>query len=281
MVEGKNATPLKAGPNIKERVKMPKGGRKGGRIFPRLGLKQALDYSKKLVSKTAVASQPEATILAGVFNNAGTEGKIRLSALKQLGLLEGTAAAYRATQLARDIEAAADETEKKPLLRRAMLAPKVYREVFSTYQGDPASKAKIRSRVQQLGVHPDLTETCADLFMASAITASLATTDVDGIRLISATDAAQSEMPEAEGTDSGLRGKEAPRRSNAAAEMNQEEEHVEALLPQGGNQPDVSKATAPRRRMAADITLNLTVDSSLDGDKLEKQLTLLHRYGLI
>jgi hypothetical protein len=90
MADGKEATPAKAkaGSGAQENAKMPKGGRKGGTIFPRLNLKQALEYSKKLVSKTAVAPQPGATILAGVFNNAGPEGKVRLSALKQFGLLE-------------------------------------------------------------------------------------------------------------------------------------------------------------------------------------------------
>jgi predicted peroxiredoxin len=34
-------------------------------------------------------------------------------------------------------------------------------------------------------------------------------------------------------------------------------------------------------RTAADVTVSLTVDSSLDGDKLGKQLELLRHYGLI
>ena len=195
MVDGKKLKAAKVGSSVQESTRLPKGGRKGGKIFPRLPLKQALEYSKKLVSKTAVASQPEATILAGVFNNAGPDGKVRLSALKQFGLLEGTSAAYKATQLAREIEAAADEAEKNELLHRAMLTPKVYRELINTYQGDQASKGKIRSRVQQLGVHPDLSDTCADLFMESVVTATMATANGDGVRLIGGSSAAQKEPP--------------------------------------------------------------------------------------
>src|SRR5271169_60204 len=172
-----------------KKMKMPKGGRKGGTTFPRIPLKDALDYSKRLVSKTAVAPQPESTILAGVFDNAGPGGQVRASALKQFGLMEGTAAAYKASQLARDIDAAADEAERQPLVRRAMLTPKVYRELFDTYQADQASKAKIRGRAQQLGVHPDLSEKCAEFFMVSATTAGLAAAQGDGIRLVAATDA--------------------------------------------------------------------------------------------
>src|SRR3954454_13026670 len=82
------------------------GKKKGGTKFPRIPLEQALKFSTKLVSKTAVSSQSEATILAGVFGNAGSMGKVRASALKQYGLMGGTAAAYKATKLAKDIDAA-------------------------------------------------------------------------------------------------------------------------------------------------------------------------------
>ncbi len=229
-----------------------------------------------------MAAQPEATILAGVFNNAGSPGKIRLSALKQFGLLEGTPAAYRATQLARDIEAAADETEKRPLLRRAVLKPKVYRDLFNTYHDDLASKAKIRGRAQALGIHPDAADSCADLFMASLVTAALATIEGDGVHLVSATEAASLQEKPAgrESEGEGNADEEAPD-GDAIAAAKLEEEVKKVPLPTVDHQPDVAKIPAPRPRMAADVTLNLTVDSSLDGDKLEKQLALLRRYGLI
>ncbi len=35
-----------------KKPKPPKGGRKGGTLFPKLNLKQALEYAEKLVSKT-------------------------------------------------------------------------------------------------------------------------------------------------------------------------------------------------------------------------------------
>jgi len=117
---------------------------------------------------------------------------------------------------------AADEPEKTRLWGRAMLGPKVYRELFNTYQGDQTSKAKIRGRVQQLGVHPDLSETCADLFVASALTSALATADGDGIRLTSAVDVVQpvqAETPEAEGSDTGERVEAGPLDSDVAAGM--------------------------------------------------------------
>src|ERR1035441_1549792 len=96
--------------------KPPKGGRKGGTLFPKINLKQSLDYWKKAVSKTHTGPQPEGTILQGVFGNAGPAGRVRASALKQYGLLEGTVEAYKSTKLARDIDAAPDE-DRPPLLR--------------------------------------------------------------------------------------------------------------------------------------------------------------------
>jgi len=280
--KSEKTSPSNTGTGTPEKKKMPKGGRKGGTIFPRLKLKQALEYSKKLVSKTAVAPQPEATILAGVFNNAGPEGKVRISALKQLGLIQGTPTAYKATQLARDIEAAADEKEKQLLVRRAMLTSKVYRELFDTYQADQASKGKIRGRAQQLGVHPDLSEKCAEFFMTSALTAGMATSEGDGIRLMGATEAALPATPEGETPDGSELEIEGPPDSNAAAGAKDDTDRAEVLVPPAGSQgADATKPPAPRPRTAADVTVNLTVDSSLDSDKLGKQLELLRSYGLI
>lgn len=262
-----------------DKKKMPKGGRKGGTIFPRIGLKQALEYSKKLVSKTAIAPQPEATILAGVFNNAGATGQVRASALKQFGLMGGTASAYTATQLARDIDGAADETERLPLIRRAMLSSKVFRELFETYHGDEASKGKVRGRTQQLSVHPDLGDECADLFMASAETAGLATRGADGIRLVAAAAVPPPATPADE--DSSLVEPETPLGSEAATGMKDETLHSEASATPAGAAVGATASPAPRPRTAADVSVNLTVDSSLDGEKLAKQLALLRSYGLI
>jgi hypothetical protein len=244
-----------------------KGGRKGGTIFPRIALDAALAYAKKLVSKTAVAAQPEATVLAGVFNNAGSPGKIRLSALKQFGLIEGTPAAYKATSLAKEIEAAGDDIEKIGFIRRAFLQSKVYRELYNTYQGDETTKTKIKGRAQQLGVHPDASEQCTDLFMSSAGTAQLATPDGDGIRLGSATEVAAPEPIGGEPEDF-------PEELESG-----DVDTTGTLSVQSAPSPDAD-ITRPRPRTAADVTLNLSVDSSLDGDKLEKQLNLLRKFGL-
>jgi len=244
-----------------------KGGRKGGTIFPRIGLDVALTYSKKLVSKTAISAQPEATILAGVFNNAGSDGKIRLSALKQFGLAEGTAAAYKSTQLGKDIEAAGDDAERIKFVRLAFLKSKTFLELYNTYQDDSTTKAKLKGRAQQLGVHPDASELCADLFIISATAASMANTDGEGIRLapLSGVSVISLEEQQTEIENSG-----------------DDDESIGSTPEESTRERHVDEGSAkPRPRTAADVTLNLNIDSSWDGEKLEKHLGLLRKFGLI
>lgn len=258
-----------------KKSEMPKGGRKGGTIFPRISLEQALVYSKKVVSKTAIAAQPEATILAGVFDNVGSNGKIRLSALKQFGLIEGTAAGYKGTQLARDIEAAADAGEKLILVRRALLTSKVFRELYNTYQDDQTTKGKIRGRTQQLGVHPDASDACTDFFVSSALTAVLATVEGDGIRLVAATEVTNG--PKGDPLEDEIHEPDSLEEDDSGEIKGT----LDPATPGTKNNGEKAGTITPRPRTAADVTLNLTIDSSLDGDKLEKQLVLLRRYGLI
>src|SRR5260370_5675900 len=102
----------------------PRGGRKGGTLFPKLNLQKSLDYGKKLVAKTHTSAQPEDEILPAVFGNSGPEGKVRASALKQFGLMQGHAKAYQATKLGKDIDAALPE-DRPALLPRALLSSKL------------------------------------------------------------------------------------------------------------------------------------------------------------
>jgi hypothetical protein len=86
---------------------MPKGGRKGGSVFPRVALVDAVSYARKLVSKTHTGAQPRDIILSGVVGSKSGIGNIRLSALKQYGFLKGdTKSNFSADDLAKKIEAA-------------------------------------------------------------------------------------------------------------------------------------------------------------------------------
>ena len=172
------ATP--AGTTKKKNV--PKGGRRGGTTFPRINLEKALAYGDKLVSKTHTGPLPEATILAGVFENTGGEGQVRVSALKQYGLLKGDKKAYTATELAQSINAAPAE-EKSPLVQKAFLSPKLFQEIFTTFQDDTVSRAKIKQRAQALKVHPESADVSVGVFVESAVTAGLGVIEGDSIKL--------------------------------------------------------------------------------------------------
>jgi hypothetical protein len=251
--------------------KTPKGGRKGGALFPKLNLKHAVDYAKKLVAKTHTGAQPEKTILPGVFGSAGPTGKVRASALKQYGLLEGKVDAYKATKLAKDIDAALAE-DSPHLLQSAFLRPKLFAELFETFHGDTVSKARIEQRARGLEVHPDSAAECAQLFIESALTAGLGTASGDSISLAkagslppSAGSAASDDVHDEFGEEDAAPGDE---RAGDKPLAGKNASHGEVVQSTGqGAKPGVA--------------ITLTVDSSSDPDKLEKQLKLLRQYGMI
>jgi len=253
----------------------PKGGRKGGTLFPRIDLKQALEYSKKLVSKTHTGPLPEKTILPGVFKNAGPIGKVRASALKQFGLLEGKAEAYQASKLAKEIDAAPPE-QMAPLLQQAFLSSKILKEIFTTYQDDTVSRASIEQRAKQLEVHPDSAAECAQIFMESAVTAGVGAVTGDSIELAKSGAVA---IPAAESAlaDPGV--------EDEIDEQEDERAAVPLLSTPGSTNGDrlgAGEGTPPRPPAEKPaVAVNLNVDSSSDPDKLEKQLKLLRQYGVI
>lgn len=246
-----------------EKKAMPKGGRKGGTQFPQINLADAGKYGKKLVSKTHNGPQDESVILPGVFDSATSPGKIRASAMKQYGLLKGEASAYEATQLAKDLDAAPPE-ERQTHLRKAFFNAKVFKTLYDTFVGDAVSSAKVRQQAAQLDVHPDNLDMVVKLFVESAISAGLATQDGDNVALIraTATPVKAAEQPPADNPPSdAVRGKD---------EIEQDAD----IDPDGDN----GTGAKPARAI---INVNVTLDSSLDTEKLEKQLKLLRRYGAI
>lgn len=245
----------------------PKGKRKGGTRFPRYSLKDALPWAKKLVSKTHLGPEPREVIFAGVLGSASSTGEIKISALKQYNLVEGPAKAYTATRLARAIDAAPDE-ETMPLLRQAALAPDVFEALFRTFHGDEVTLARLKQRAAELKVHPEETERCAKLYVESLEVAGLVKINGDSIRHLANHEATQSEEVKAEGqleTDSET-GTEAT--IDASSDGDDENE-----LAAG----DSGNSLRPR----AVFNVNVNLDSSLDTEKLEKQLKLLKSYGAI
>jgi hypothetical protein len=259
---------------------MPKGGRKGGTIFPRVALSDALVYAKKLVSKTHTGPQPKEVILSGVVGAKSGKGEVRMSALKQYGFLKGDAkTGYSAEELAKKITAAPPD-EVSALYQRAILHPTVFKKLFDTYHGDSIPKAKLKQRAADLKVHPDETETCADLYVSGMVTAGLVTVDGDRIvhkasSEVGHANAHAGEAQQAPGSpefpsDEDPPGNSAPETADTAASEERTDE---------GHANGVSR-TNPHGPRAV-FNVNVTLDSSLDIEKLQKQLELLKRFGAI
>lgn len=249
---------------------IPKGHRRGGTQFPRIPLKRAVEYAKKLVSKTHTGSQTATIILKGVFNNAGSLGKIRASALKQYDLLTGTTSAYDATELAKQINSA-PPGEQMPLLQRACLKPKLFKSLFDTFQNDTVSKAKIKQQALTLGVHPDSGDEAVNIFVDSLTEAGLAH-DAHGEFAISAT------------FDAPVEQGEPSEATTTSSTLDQPDFTPEQALEKSFSTDQKRDKTTHQFSRAAgrsQMQINLTLDSTMDPEKLQKSLDLLKRYGVL
>ena len=246
--------------------KMPKGGSKGGIRFPRTNLKQAISFAKKLVSKTHTGAQPARIILPGVFNNAGPEGQVRASALKQFDLLKGDSKAYEATELAKKISVAPQE-EATELLKKACLNPKLFKQLYDTFHSDTATIAKIKQQAAHLKVHPDSLDVCCNVFVDSLLYAGLATKNGEDVKFENITvltdiqTVDQEEGKEGKDTegDDLVQGPKNP--TDGIGNKNQ-----------GNTQGRINKGTSQ---------IEIKIDPSMDPEKLDKLLNVLRKYNQI
>ncbi|WP_394546844.1 hypothetical protein [Pantoea ananatis] len=264
--------------NDKKTRQMPKGGRKGGAIFPRIPLSDALQYAKKLVSKTHISAQSQDLIFSGVLGAKGSAGEVKISSLRQYGLLTGNSkTGYSAEELAKKISAAPQE-ELIPLYQQAILRPNIFKSLFDTYHGDKVTKAKLKQRVCDLRVHPDQAELCVELYIAGMLIAKLVAIDGESISHISLSKLNRSEKQLYENHEK----KEEYIEDNAEdsgvleAELDYSET-VTSYENAGLSQKLKQDLSAPR----AIFNVNISLDSSLDTEKLQSQLELLKRFGAI
>lgn len=249
--------------------------KKGGVVYPRITLEEAVSFARKLVSKTHVSPQPAATIFPGVFGLKPTSNtaQIRASTLKQYKLMTGKPEAYEATELAKKI-AAAPEDELPKLLQEACLSPKIFKSLYDTFHGDTTSIPKIRQQAAALGVHPDQTADCAGLFASSAEYAKLGKATGDNLELVAVGNILQGDVLEAEDDDDDD--------DDLSTGTNSNGEESEIVQP-AKDKTDKLDGTQPPHQTSARsvIQVNVTIDSSLDTEKLEKQLLLLRKFGAI
>lgn len=264
----------------------PKIGKKGGKKFPRVPLSTALDYAKKLVSKTHTGPQSKEVILMGVLGSKYQKGELGMSALNQYGLMVGDGKSnFIADELAKQIVAAPPD-ELIPLYRVAALKPLVFKALFETFHSDTVSKSRLKQRAADLRVHPDETANCVELYVASMVTAELVTVAGDQITHLASVDAAvQPTVVDEQDVESAnlVEGSS----TEDSIQAHGDPDGVAAPSTKGGNgsagkaaaetQQDGASGVVPR----AVFNVNVTLDASLDVEKLEKQLALLRRYGAL
>ncbi len=258
---------------------MPKGGRKGGVVFPRISLKDAVGYANKLVSKSHTTSIGRDVLFSGVLGAKGGKGDVKASAVKQYGLMVGDQkSGFSASELAKKISAAPSD-ELPDLLRQAALLPLVFKAIFDTFHGDSVTRAKLKQRAADLKVHPDLTEVCADLYVKTMEFAGLVA--VDGDKIVHVSGSSLGAKSQAEGLqqkDQEDVGESESESSEDDAVDDDDDGESESDAESGRAVGKAARRPAPPKAI---ININVSLDSTTDSDKLAKQLALLRKYGAL
>ena len=163
--------------------------------------------------------------------------------------------------------------EQRGFLQRAFLNPKLFKQIYDTHHGDKISAGKIRQTALGLKVHPDSADESVELFMESAEAAGLGTRDGDNITLVQATTKTDVEPSSSEATrpETPQQGED-ERKPNAAIAAT-------PALTKNDNGAHTTEATGGAGKTG--LTVSINVDSSSDPEKLQKQLELLRKYGVI
>lgn len=249
-------------------------GKKGGTRFPNYSLKDLLPNLKDLTSKTHSKPISIEQLSAGVFKikAKSVTGQIKYSSLKQFQLAEGEYKAISATKLATDIVLASDD-EKVSFLRTAFLNVIPFKNAFETFQDSSIAKSKIKSySVSSLKVHLDLSDKFVESFLASAEEAGLCTLKGDEVTF------ASSKGVEKNNSISDI--------ANADVgndEFDEDEAVDDEILDNENIDEDAEEQPIKNNKKATSAKPNISIslDASLDPDKLAKQLKLLKQYGLI
>jgi hypothetical protein len=248
---------------------MPKGGRVGGAVFPRVSLQDALVLAAKLVNKTHSGPVSQDIVYSAVVGAKAGSGDVKMSSLKQYGLMEGTVGSkFSATALAKQISAAPSE-ELPDLYQKAMLSPTIFKKLFETLHSDTYSRSKVRQRAAELKVHPSQTSNCTNIYLAGMQLAGLVTVDGEQVTHFSR----------------DIRPVNVSQDDDAAA-ADEEIPSGETVVEKEAGQQTINAAQKSLGENGGSITkavfnVNVTIDSSFDIEKLRQHLELLKQFGVI
>lgn len=141
----------------------------------------------------------------------------------------------------------------------------------------------MKQRSADLKVHPDETENCADIYVASMATAGLVTVDGEQINHLPSSDVFEYQN---NNTLSRFVSSAAEPIIDGASESDTDSGADASVS--GGSSEFVSQGDMPmpstgivKPAPRAVFSVNITLDSSMDTEKLQKQLEVLRRYGAL
>lgn len=247
---------------MEPKARKSKGGKKGGTQFPRYSLKNLVPYLKPLISKTHSATINIEQLNAGVFHIGAKSlaGKVKASALKQFGLIEGDYQKYSSTELASSI-AISENGDQKKHLQAAFDRVKLFVNVYNTFQNSKVEKGKIAQyAVSTLKVHPDFKDEFVKVLIESAEVSEIA--KVDGANVLF----------------ERARFIENVHESDDEVDT-EDEDDLDSSEEQGDSDEPIKNIK--KRGSMSNISINIDVNASMDPEKLEKLLKLLKGYGAL
>ncbi|OFX55631.1 MAG: hypothetical protein A2W86_14140 [Bacteroidetes bacterium GWD2_45_23] len=248
-----------------------KRGKKGGTQFPRYSLEHLYPFLKNLASKTHTNSISLEQLSAGVFGLGAnsTAGKVKLSALKQFGLITGDYRQLKNTELTTKITMS-DGAELKSYLQQAFQKVSVFVNTLNTYQNSKTDKTKIgQYAVSTLKVHPDMKDDFVSVLIESAKISELCTIDGNSVLFGSLSKSIPNETITTDSIEN-------------ETEENTNEDFIETPTQNQVNfEPRLQSNHSRKSGQISNINVNIDVDPSMDPEKLEKLLKLLKNYGAI
>lgn len=267
--------------------KVEGAGRKGGTRFPNYNLKQLLPNLKELTGKTHTKPITIQQLNAGVFKTKANSipGKIRFSSLKQFQLAEGEYAAISASPLSTSI-VLADGENKIQYLREAVFNVTPFKNTFETFQDSTVNKSRIKEyAVSSLRVHLESADKFVDAFLESAEVAKLCTNKGEEATFIS-TKQLEAKSPKVDPNPSVNQESETndefeDETPDESIEENDESDIEDENLRKDNSNDNINDSAKTTKVSRTSPSIGIQVDSTLDPDKLAKQLKLLRKYGLI
>ena len=259
-------------------VDEPRPRKRGGAMFPRITLEEAVRFAQTLRSIKYERPLPREIVFPAVFNARSWLGSVRASALKQYGLMDGNVKGYRATDLAGQILSASGK-ERLFFLQTACLNPRVFGGLSAavnlfdgSVDGRRIPLSRLSEEVANLNVHVDSVRDCVKIYTDSLEFVGLAVRAANHIVVLNRMKNHDEERRRGHDLFAGGNGD----RSGAKSEYPfGEHRHAQ------GPAPPRIKPPAATRDLAPGITINIQVDGNFRPAAVQELLQIFRANGLL